>query len=370
MKRIISLLLLLVLTVSVLVGCGENEIGSYLENYPETDDTVLDITLNMYVICEDGTTQNAKETVQNLVKQYTYSKFKTNLIINYVSESDYRGTVMTAVQGDDKTGAHIVLVNSYDLMKELYLGGYTADLTAYYESRDYGRLNGEITPALIAASKIKIDESIYQLHSVPNDHVVDNYEYLVINTAVARDMLHYSNELLSSYKTDEDIAGLVADIEALGLDASELVYRTSGSYELKAEIEAAGNFCNVTKYPTVSAEEAFSSAFVIIDRVGGYVDRAMEVLYEIHNPDNHELRNLIQYGVEFTNYRLDDNGNVVSVTEGDNVYIMNPLYTGNMFYALYSEQIGWTSETSNNGKRQNEQAVVGELADFNSKAAE
>lgn len=358
MKRIISLLLCLVMMCTLLVGCGENEIGSYLENYPETDKKVSDITLNMYVIVGEGTTQNAKETVQNIVKQYTYSKFKTNLVLNYVTEDAYEATVREAVKGDNTNGAHIVLVNSFDFMKELVDGGYTANLTPYLDSREYGRLGGEITESLMQASKITNSKINGEIHSIPNDRVLGEYEYLVINKAVARDMLHYSNEILSSYKTDEDIEVLIDEIEGLGLDASKYVYRKSGAYELKAEIEAEGNFCNVTKYPTVDEDVAFSSAFVIVNRDKNYVDRAMEILYELHNPDDHYFRNLLQYGVEITNYLVDEKGNVVSFTEGDNVYNMNPIYTGNLFYALYSEAKGWNVTVKNNGKLQNDESVA------------
>ena len=367
MKRVISFVLCLLMMCTLLVSCGDNEIGSYIENYPETDNTVKDMTLNMYLIVGEGTTQNAKETVQNIVKQYTYSKFKTNLVLHYVSEENYKSTVTEAVKGDDTNGAHIVLINSFELMKELFDGGYLANLTSYFDTRDYGRLNSEITASLLEASKItkKTNDSVTKsLYSIPNDHVVGTYEYLVINKAVARDMLHYSNELLASFKTDEDIAELISDIEKLGYDPSEIVYRTSGPYELKQTIEGQGNFCNVTAYPTVDEYTAFSSAFAIVNRHEDYVERAMEIIYELHNPDDHYLRNLIQYGVELTNYTLDESGKVVSFTEGENVYNMNPLYTGNIFYALYSDKIGWNETVKNNGKIQNDESVVNLLGKF------
>ena len=84
----------------------------------------------------------------------------------------------------------------------------------------------------------------------------------------------------------------------------------------------------------------------------------LRVYTELHNPDDHYFRNLLLYGVEFTNYLTDANGNVVSYTEGDNVYNMNPIYTGNLFYALYSEQKGWNKTVKNNGKSQNDESVA------------
>ena len=41
MKKIWSLLLCLVLVCTMLVGCGDEPIGSYIENYPETVEKIV-----------------------------------------------------------------------------------------------------------------------------------------------------------------------------------------------------------------------------------------------------------------------------------------------------------------------------------------
>lgn len=108
-----------------------------------------------------------------------------------------------------------------------------------------------------------------------------------------------------------------------------------GGWELKAEYEAKGYEVLVMQYPQLDNDEVFSSMFAI----GKYSvndDRASEIITYINT--NAEIRNVLLYGVEETNY------NFKTVTIGDetyqyveeaagNLYKMDIKKTGNEFLA-------------------------------------
>jgi hypothetical protein len=127
-------------------------------------------------------------------------------------------------------------------------------------------------------------------------------------------------------------------------------------YHLKAELEAAGNVCNIISYPTITESEAYSSAFAIVDSGDIANAKAMEILYKL-NTDK-ELRDFLQYGVKGTTYNVDDDGNIVLVEGEGKKYRINLEYTGNVFIASYCKQIKWTKEVAQSGEIQNSQAVI------------
>ncbi len=354
MKKFLCVVLCLILSAFALVSCGDNEIGSYKENYPPIDNEVREVKLNMYVIVDDAA-ENAKKTVNRMFAQETLSAFNTEVNLVFVTAEKYNATVLAAVKEKNASNAaNIVLVNSASLMKSLLETKKIAALNDYLESDKFGKLNAQIAEPLLDAAKNK-DGVVY---AIPNNHVISQYEYLVINKEAARDCF-YSNEQIAEFASVEDTEQLRADMLEAGYSADEiasLVHVEFGPYENKAKIEAAGNFCNIITYPTATADEAFSSAFAIVDSGDAEVnERAMQIIYAI-NADS-DFRNLLQYGVSGTNYTLSTNGSVNRVDSGDNKYYMNLLYTGDVFKALYCEEIDWTAEAAANGAEQNKQSV-------------
>ena len=370
MKKIFCLLLCLVLVCTVLVSCGPDEIGDYIVNYPEKSEEIENVTLNLYIIAEEGTTANAKTTVQRMINQYTESEYHTTLNIHYLSSTEYNDAVVSAAADNGENGANIVLINSASLYNNLRDDGRLLDLTKYFSSRTYGRLNTLITKALLDGSKeTGKSESDKKLYVVPNNRIIDEYEYLVIDKHVARDILHYSPAYLKSLTdpTSDAVEALKQEITNAGYNADSLVFTTSGMYEVMAGLESlgeSGSYCNITKYPTVDSDIAYASAFAIInrDKLGDgdildttLSDRSMQIIYAI-NTDSY-LRNLLQYGVSGTNYNVVD-GDIVRVNDGENNYRMNILYTGDVFKAEYCSEIGWTPEVAAYGLLQNAESVV------------
>lgn len=353
MKKILVLLITVLLCAFALVSCGsddDDELGGYIHNYPETIQKADSITLDLYIITDDRTSSFAEVTVKRMITQLTELDFNTKLVVHYVKADEYENTLTSAINSNGENSADIVLINSSELMQKLVADKKLADLTSFLETRDYGALNSQIPKALLDASKI--DKKLY---SIPNNHLLDEYEYLVIDIDYCRDYLKFNNSKLKSYKSMEDAAELISKIEADGKNPSDYIYMQTGLYNMKAELEKAGKICNVVKYPTVTANEAFESAFAIVNRNQDIVERSMEILYAMNTDE--ELRNLFQYGVEGTNYVVND-GDIVRVSNGENQYYMNLIYTGDIFKADFCSEIGWTKEAYENAYKQNNEAVA------------
>ena len=162
-------------------------------------------------------------------------------------------------------------------------------------------------------------------------------------------------ELLFDYKNNcstylEAIKEDTIDMSAY--EAYDAVLLSGAMYEDKAAIEAAGWVCNVVEAPVVDAEEAFTSAFAVVQHEDVSADRVMEIIYAF-NTDVY-LHNLLLYGVENINFNLTD-GHVTLY--GDD-YRMNPLYTGDLFISYYCEELAYTKEAAEYGEKQNKDAIA------------
>ena len=364
MKKIVSLTLMLVFALFALVSCGGDELTPIPNHYPtdtNTDETVE--TVNLYIIGGEGTANN--ETVQpikNLIANKTSAKFSTKLNVIYLSEAEYCEKVMEditekyaksseAADPNKKVEGAIVLVNSIDFMNELMASEEigVVDLSSYLLNK-YATLNAAVPKPLLQAARTE-DGKIFAL---PNARTIGHYTYLVINEEIACQTLKFSPSELASYKTYEDTAELRQAMIDNNYDPATYVTEKTGSFADKAKIEAEGNVCNIISVPTVSAADAFTSAFAIIDSGNEEInERSMRIISALN--ENVEIRNILQYGVEYTNYTVE-NGNIVR-KDGSDLYDMNYIYTGNAFILEFCEEIGWTKADEENGKNQNKNAI-------------
>ncbi len=345
MKKLLCLVLCLVMTCTMLVACGDETIGDGIKDYPDNTETVERLNLNLYIITEDSTTSDAKSSVATRIAGHTKTTYNTVLNIFYVTASKYESTVDNAIKNGGENAPHIILINSKSMFDKLNAAGQLLELTDYYGSRDYGRLNTQITSSLLEASKL--DGKYF---TVPNNRVIGEYEYLVINKEVAMQTLKYGNKELSAYKSLDDAAALIAEMDANGYNSKELVKIVKGDYKLREEL-SVDNFCNIISTPTITADEAFSSAFAIVKNTDvKYNDRAMQMIYALNT--DLELRGFLQYGVLGANYEIH-NGDIVKVKDGKNNYDMNLEYTGDVFKADSCSEIGWTNQAKAYGTLQN-----------------
>ena len=352
MKKILSLILCLVMAVFALVSCAPEVVDPIPEHYPPLDDEVQDVKVNMYIIYGEDSNPNAIETVGRQIAADTLKKYHTELNVKYVTAAQYEATVMNSIINPDVTDeveGNIVLIHNAAFMDKLEDTEKLLNLADYLKDGRYGALNVTIPQSLLLASK-----SGDALYAIPNNRVLGEYTYLVINEAVARDQLKYSPSILSSYKTYADTEELRLAMDAEGFDPNKYVTTVTGTYATKAELEANGNICNIISVPQITAADAFQSAFAIVDSGDEVVnDRAMEIIYALNNDS--DLRDLLQYGVKNTNYTVVD-GNVVLEDDIDK-YRMNYIYTGNAFVLSYCEAIGWTEEYAAIGRHQNIDSV-------------
>lgn len=419
MKKIISLLVVTVMLVLSLASC-ESGVGDFQYDYNPVP--TKKISLNLYIICDDACSTTALTTIADDIADYTESKFDTEVNVIYKTASQYKNDLLEAIENTrtvpenataqqiaainaEKPG--IVLINSKELMDELMEDKVLLDLTAMYATKAYGTLNVQINSALLEASKLTVEgSSDKKLYSVPNNRVLGEYTYLLIDKAKAKADFASSEGDWNSIKTIEDAEAI--------LPAGS--YTTVvGSYSTRFDYDKTVYYFNedantlpIVENPSVTAEDAFASAFAVVK--GGaipktaadeitdaeFVSRAMQIIYAI-NTDS-ALRNLLQYGRENTNYvvvsegrynadgteaadgigdydKIEDatapggyvlvpNGCFIPKVGSANYYKMNLEYTGDVFKAGVSyypeENYGWSIDDYNNGIEQNKDVFVAE----------
>ncbi len=366
-KKIIALVLCALLSVLALVSC-EEEIGSYLPNYDWKPTVVEDMEFDMYIITESDTEtvdETVFVTVQDKINQYLGDKYHTTLNIHYLTADKYDAEI-ASVAGDGGSKSGIVLINSKTLMDGLLEENALADLSVFLDSAEYdfGTLNVQINANLLEAARETVTDSEGNEHEalfcIPNNHVIGKYEYIAINKNIARDQLHYNETELKAINNLDDINEFIADVQGKVNNLDDVIKRYEGensqpySFAEKTELEASGWLFNIVTNPQVTKEEVYSTAFGILAGTSNH-ERAMEIIYAINTDET--VRNLLQYGVENTNYKVVDGYAEPIFTD----YKMNIEYTGDVFKALYSnteDWCVWTEIDATNGKLQNADSVV------------
>ena len=398
MKKLLSLMLCIVLVCLALVGCKQDVIGEYLPNYQTgavTDDQIE--KLNFYIITGVGTSPEAMITVPQNINTYIKEKYHIELNIHYLTEfatdsqpKSYADTVYdhlnTTVEADRPD---IVLINGLDMFDKLYADNQLLSLNAApfnFYNDDFRALNKIVDPGLLAASMV--DNKYY---AVPNNHVIGHYEYIVIDKAMARDTLHFSNEEIAAMTTEDSLTELKNAITAYNSDLNVNDYVkviTDGYYrdyetlqyvnlQSNENSENKVNFVNIKSYPNATKEQAFLSAFAIIKHLDDNSDptkyseekvailnnhytKCMRIVYALNNDS--ELKNMLQYGYVGTNYTFvtnekHENTNYINLNKNQTVkYEMNNIHTGNPFISYYCNDISWNEATHDSWLRQNADA--------------
>jgi hypothetical protein len=370
MKKIISIILCVVLSALVLVGCGEDPIGEYLPNYEKPVEKEK-LSINLYIvadICENeecknsdyancehrSSDKNALVTVQQKIADYTTAKFKTTVNVKFYSFSEYNSIIMEKAKSTGLDKADIILVTSESMMDSLLAADVPADLTEFFEGKKYGTLNARISAALLEKTLISVEDQMRN-YCVPNNRVVGEYEYVLINRETAKKYSIDSKEKLNQYNTDDALA----ELETLfGADYQDAVTIEYGNYGI--EYDSAKYHCNIISYPSVTRSYAFESAFVINKNTSD-IERAMEIVYALNT--DVELHNYLTYGLIGTNYSFDQETETVTLNNdlsSNSNYFMNPLYTGDIFTSYFCEEYNWNLKAKNNGEIQNHEAIKAE----------
>ena len=391
-KRLVAALLCLVLACFTLAGC-EEIIGDFEYDDWEPEVTVK-LQFDLYIIGEDVAedaaedTLKAQRTVQSKINQHLDEKFNTTLEIKYIAEKDYEEAISKIKENvntekrtvknatDRQYGGAIVLIKGKDMHDSLVESDALVDLSSFLAGTAHGKLKSQITRNLLTAATITDEDGAQHLYCIPNDHVVGEYQYTIIKRDVAEGILNFSaqSELKEMNSVDgewnDKAKELIASIETNlpDMQIKDVIDVVTGAYEDKAAWESKGYICNVSKYPEVTAAEALMASFGIIKTGDIYVgdeplieedaiySRAMDIIYSI-NADT-TVRNLLQYGVENTHYRLSEvDGYTYAEILENSDYHMNLLYTGDIFNAYYCKDV-WTHEMASNGENQNKESTL------------
>lgn len=376
MKKFISLLLCIAMCCLLLVSCVDDTIGRDLDEYYERFPVEVreEMELDFYIVVGEGTTAHSINTVKNHVNYHLEDKFKTTLDIHYLTADEYVETTLgaAAAKGDDR--ADIVLVLGKDMFDSLYNDGRLIELNSYYASNTFGRINSndlipESLRQMITISNNDNETGVTSniKYVVPNNHIVGSYEYFMIHKAMAEEVRIGDKKIqgMTSFDNPDliDLQNRLVQYRDLliskGYDPDQCIVHLEGAmYEDRYSYIENGYVCVEVKTPkdTMTVEDAFAASYGIVAQEGSaksneeHYLRCMEIIYALYT-DTY-FRNLLQYGVEVSNYEIVD-GNVIRTDTGDNVYNMDLLHTGTIFNAYYCEELGWDSVKAVAGAEQN-----------------
>ncbi len=448
MKKIVCLVLCVVAMCFALVGCSDDVYGDIMENLDEinkiwTPKVVEQMEFDLYVVFDDsfvdgavasafeearaekeqdGTVLTATElaelkaairadilekvngaqtTVESRINKYFENykqdqrKFdlqKTTLDIHYLTANEYERVMLDAADpsiSNEDDRADIVLIINEEMFNTLYTEKRIACLdTILTAAPPYGTLYGQVAESLFTASKVPVTNLVSSVYCVPNDHIVGEYKYAVINKTVAdalymgtdsvRAMVSEDSEMTVEFKNrlssaiDRADPAFISRVE--GIDLDNAVQFVSGTYADAYTYAEAGNYVVLVSTPVATKADAYSGAFAIVrhpldnmaitgeepsmqakEKINTYYNRCMEVIFELNT--NVELHNLLQYGAANIHYDIveqDDDGNIISVKyRDDGFYRMNPLYTGDINTSYFNEELGWNKFVSDYGAEQN-----------------
>ncbi|MCD7776206.1 MAG: hypothetical protein LUH54_02405 [Firmicutes bacterium] len=458
-RKLLYMTLCIIMVLSLaLSSCTTESDNSSTVTGDDTTTSTSDrdpVTLTLWLPCEDGTTEEAVQAVEDAINDILKSSYTTAVELKVFSEDEYAEAVearlavieakaeadaeseeASRVQAaaDRKAGVttttsetteaeeteaetvtneygiselkypevddyqfDIFLITSYDDYLELIDRDALSVLDTYL-SGDSKILKSYIYPTFLTAAK-----NNGATYCIPNNHGLGEYKFLLVNKELAEKYDYDYTTLttiaqcedfiydVNTYEDSSEVAALLSWVDAAGMtywsedgDWSVLasLVTNSSTFNTKSSIgsifdisayksqfkmmkafEEAGciagdadsvetfavgvisgdysdiaeyeddYYVSIYEYPKATQEDVFAASFAVSSYTAD-LDRAMEVIVEINT--NSEIRNLLQYGIEGTNYQLDDDGKVVRL---NNEYMMNILYTGNTYVAYPEEDM-------------------------------
>ncbi|MCD7783516.1 MAG: ABC transporter substrate-binding protein [Firmicutes bacterium] len=456
-KKLLCMILCIVMVLTFVLSSCTTESDTTDEVDDDTTTTSTSdrdpVTLTLWLPCEEGTTDEAVQAVEDAINSILKSSYTTAIELKVYTEEAYaeaveeRLTTIETKAAEDAAAAEALrklqqeqrkagittttseettaeeteaetIVNDYGISELKYpeVDEYQFDIFLITSYDDYLDLIerdalSELDSSLSNDSKI-LKSYIYPTfltaaknngttYCIPNNHGLGEYKFLLVNKELAEKYNYDYTTLttigqcedfiydVNTYEDSSEVAALLSWVDAAGMtywsedgDWSVLASLVSNSatfntkssigsifdisayktqFKLMKAFEEAGciaedpdsvetfavgvisgdysdiaqyeddYYVSIYEYPRATQEDVFAAAFAVSSYTAD-LDRAMEVIVEINT--NSEIRNLLQYGIEGTNYELDDEGKVVRL---NNEYMMNILYTGNT-YVAYPEE--------------------------------
>ena len=374
MKRILCLILAVMMTFGVLVSCEDNlveEADVLLGENADKKPVVLEkVVLDFYIISGEGSSDYANQHVANKIKAEFEELYNTTVNMHYVpagtTDEEYKAMLLEAHPERKAGQISIALVNNADLYKTLEEKDLLVNLYSFYSMNTYGTLKKQISnlwPLTVGTKTVKVfdeasqtekDVQVTTSYAVPNNHVFGQFEYILVNKALAKvanevtaaescDSVADADELKARFEEHFNNEKFVAAFDKYNSEhpdapiTRDQVVQSGvvGNYE---DITAAAEewYYFITDYPEASIEDVYSSSFVVLGDEA-LAERAMQVIYKF-NTDK-KFRDLLQYGVEGIHFEsVIEDGETVGIrriiSEGK-VYSMYLKYTGDVFTASY-----------------------------------
>ncbi len=455
MKRKLIVLMLCLVAVFALsfAGCGKSEDTDTTDTEASAREAV---TLNMWLVSEKEISAETEAAVEEALNELTQAKYTTKVDLVFLTEDAYFAALdeklTLAAEHKESEGPALVLPGMAEETEEVVettaetfvneLGQkllkypdveehqidivFLAGKELYERYASEGKLSAMDTN-LNATSKvlkdyiypsfleqIKYEKSTY---AIPNNHLIGEYTYLLVNKALA-EKYYFDTDDLTSFTACAD---LIAEIGAYETVAPVLSYAdpvnlhywlgnndmaliasyvptqaTLGSRTVMRSIFDTASFtehmllmqrCKDNGW--FAADPANTEDFGVAIVKGGYdlVEKYSdkydvkvltyptleeETVYEsmfavtayTENFDRAmevitlinttaEAKNILQYGVENVHYEFDDDGGFVQLNDD---YCMNNLYTGNAFLAYPAN--GASADVWENAKAANRDSKV------------
>ncbi len=320
-----------------------NDIGQKETRYPAVGEYQFDIFLitsfDMYMeLYEHDALQNLDSnlnTTSKVLKSYIYPTFLQAMSSPYSAGGTY------AIPNNHGMGEYKFLLTNKELADECYYNYNYEDMSeangrpiSYYEDfiRDVARYVDDDSVAPLLSW---VDPAGMTYWSENGEwsvlaSVLGNESDASVNMPLTN--IFRSAEYKANFKLMKEFeeAGMIADDPDTCEKFAVGVVSGTSLEEVKAKYGDGYNY-SIYEYPRATQEEVFAGAFAV-STASKNLARAMEVITTINT--NPEIRNLLQYGIENVNYRLNDDGLVERINQD---YMMNIVHTGNTYIA-YTEE--------------------------------
>ena len=375
-----------------------NDLGMTVIKYPELLENQVDI---IWIGGEDGKGEDMyidfinKEWLAPLDNELASAskKIKEYVSSTLLSAAQYNGTTY-AIPNNRPIGEYTYMMVDAELMKKYSQQGYIQAnmIDGFYNDYLYSFLHAVHTfedPTKVVpvdatykecldllAHYWAIDPASYDMldaFSVFGYHYTSMDDLSRGKTILGFDSLFENEDFVAGYlKLNQfRLEGYLGDAEADSKTAA--VTFVPGDYSYLAEAASNKNGTCVyngkeyypipVEYPTASTLDIYGNMFGVYSH-SKHVDRSMKIVTYLNT--NKDFRNLIQYGVENVNYKVeqDDNGKV-SITRLNNDYMMDIFATGNVFIAYPDPELNMSEDVWVNGKVQNRYSLVAPLLGLN-----
>lgn len=282
-KKLISLALCFLTLVSTfaLTGCDKSKDSEEEEDSSKKVDLV---TLNMFIVTDDSTTEHQKQAVEIAINELTIKDYKTKLNINYIKEDEYWDTIeqtledIEAYESENKKTTKknkktlsldqlytdmrenginidtpqidIIVFNDYDKYVEYATENKLVALDSYLKTESKV-LTSYIYPSYLEAAKLGGKNT----YGIPVNGPIGTYEYIAIDRELAQKYIknadmqvadafesqeeydeYFDNYIIENYNTFPKLASFLAAVSNGESDVVPLNKTTSpGNVEFYLE---------------------------------------------------------------------------------------------------------------------------------------